>query len=162
MPPSLLFDLSSIDLTAEPLFSTEAIGRVNPQRFEMRQLDGILWYDKDKSLILGYKDVTDKEFWVRGHIPGRPLMPGVIMIEAAAQLSSFFLKEIFKEPGFIGFVGIENVKFRSIVEPGHRLLLLGHIIKYKRRGLRTHVETQVQGVVDGAVVFDAVVAGMRI
>lgn len=162
MPPSLLFDLSSIDLTAESLFSTEAIGRVNPQRFEMRQLDGILWYDKDKSLILGYKDVTDKEFWVRGHIPGRPLMPGVIMIEAAAQLSSFFLKEIFEEPGFIGFVGIENAKFRSILEPGHRLLLLGHIIKYKRRGLRTHVETQVQGVVDGAVVFDAVVAGMRI
>jgi 3-hydroxyacyl-[acyl-carrier-protein] dehydratase len=162
MPPSLLFDLSSIDLTAEPLFSTEAIGRVNPQRCEMRQLDGILWYDKDKSLILGYKDVTDKEFWVRGHIPGRPLMPGVIMIEAAAQLSSFFLKEIFEEPGFIGFVGIENAKFRSILEPGHRLLLLGRIIKYKRRGLRTHVETQVQGVVDGAVVFDAVVAGMRI
>ncbi len=162
MPPSLLFDLSTIDLTADSLFSTEAIGRVNPQRFEMQQLDGILWYDKDKSQILGYKDVTEKEFWVRGHIPGRPLMPGVIMIEAAAQLSSFFLKEVFKEPGFIGFAGIQNVKFRSIVEPGQRLLLLGQIVKYKHRGLRTHVETQVQGVVDGTMVFEAIVAGMRI
>ena len=51
----------------------------------------------EKSQILGYKDVTDNEFWIRGHIPGRPLMPGVIMIEAAAQLCSFFLKEIFNQ-----------------------------------------------------------------
>ncbi|MEK7848050.1 MAG: acyl-CoA dehydrogenase family protein, partial [Chloroflexota bacterium] len=43
---------------------------------------------KDKGYVLGYKDVTESEFWVRGHIPGRPLMPGVIQIEAAAQLLS--------------------------------------------------------------------------
>lgn len=162
MPPSVLFDLSSIDLTVESLFTKEAIGRVNPQRFEMQQLDGILWYDKDKSQILGYKDVTEKEFWVRGHIPGRPLMPGVIMIEAAAQLSSFFLKEIFQEPGFIGFAGIGEAKFRSMVEPGQRLYLLGQIIRYKKRGRRTHVETRVQGVVNGKMAFEAVVAGMRV
>jgi 3-hydroxyacyl-[acyl-carrier-protein] dehydratase len=162
MPPPLLFDLSHIDLTAEPIFDREAIGKVNPQRFEMQQLDGILWYDKEKSQVLGYKDVTDKEFWVRGHIPGRPLMPGVIMIEAAAQLSSFFLKQIYEEKGFIAFAGIEGAKFRSVIEPGQRLLLLGQIIKYKRKTRTTHVETQVQGVVDGTMVFEAIVAGMRL
>src|SRR4030042_28313 len=162
MPPPLLFDLSQIDLEAKPVFDKAAICKVNPQRFEMQHLDGILWYDKEKSLILGYKDVTENEFWIRGHIPGRPLMPGVIMVEAAAQLASFFMKQIFEEQGFIGFAGIESAKFRSIIEPGKRLYLLGHITKYKRRKASSHVTTSVQGVVDGALVFEASVSGMRI
>jgi 3-hydroxyacyl-[acyl-carrier-protein] dehydratase len=162
MPPPLLFDLSQIDLNAPPVFDKEAICRVNPQRFEMQQLDGILWYDKGKLQILGYKDVTEHEFWIRGHIPGRPLMPGVIMIEAAAQLSSFFIKQVFNEQGFIGFAGIEEAKFRSIVEPGQRLYLLGHAIKYKHRKTTTHVTTAVQGVVGDTMVFEAIVSGMGI
>jgi 3-hydroxyacyl-[acyl-carrier-protein] dehydratase len=162
MPPPLLFDLSQIDIEAKPVFNKEAICKVNPQRFEMQQLDGIICYDKEKSLILGYKDVTKKEFWVRGHIPERPLMPGVIMIEAAAQLSSFFLKQVYDEQGFIGFAGIESAKFRSVIEPGKRLYLLGHITKYKRRKNASHVTTSVQGVVDGNLVFEASVSGMRV
>ena len=70
MPPSLLLDLSKIDLNAEPAFDKEAICKVNPQRFEMQHLDGILWHDKSQAAILGYKDVTPDEFWGRGHIPG--------------------------------------------------------------------------------------------
>lgn len=162
MPPPLLFDLSKIDLNGKPVFGREAIEKVNPQRFEMQQLDSILWYDKEKSQILGYKNVTENEFWIRGHIPGQPLMPGVIMIEAAAQLSSFFLKEIFKEPGFIGFAGIGETKFRSVIEPGQKLYMLGQIVKYKKRARRTRVETRVQGIVNGSMVFDTVVTGMRV
>jgi len=162
MPPPLLFDLSQIDLKAKPLFDKEAIGRVNPQRFEMQQLDGILWFDKEKFLILGYKDVAEDEFWARGHIPGRPLMPAVMMIEAAAQMSSFLIKQIYQEEGFIGFAGIDSAKFRSIVEPGQRLYLLGHITKYKHRKRTTRVQTSVQGIVDSTMVFEAVVSGMRV
>ena len=162
MPPPLLFELSQMDLSAEPLYDRDAVEKANPQRFEMQQLDGILWCDRQRSLILGYKDVTQDEFWIRGHIPGRPLMPGVIMIEAAAQLSSFFLKEIYQERGFIGFAGIESAKFRSVVEPGQRLYLLGHITQYKKRRNTTRVTMSVQGVVDGAIVFETIVAGMRV
>ena len=158
MPPPLLFDLSQIDLRRQPIFDREAIGRVNPQRFEMQHLDGILWYDKKKFLILGYKDVTENEFWVRGHIPGRPLMPGVIMVEAAAQLSSFFVKQICGMEGFIGFASIDSAKFRSVVEPGQRLYLLAHITKFKRR----KYTCSAQGVVDDTMVFEAVVSGLLV
>lgn len=156
MPPPLLFDLSQIDLTKEPVFDKEAICKVNPQRFEMQQLDGILWYDKEKLLVLGYKDVSKDEFWIRGHIPGRPLMPAVIMVEAAAQLSSFFVRHIYEMEGFIGFAGIEQAKFRSIIEPGKRLYLLGNITKFKRR----KYTCSIQGVVDGTMAFEVIVSGL--
>jgi len=157
MPSSLLFDLSRIDLT-KTVFDRIAIAEVNPQSHEMAQLDGIIWYDRDKLLILGYKNVTDSEFWVRGHIPGRPIMPAVIMIEAAAQVSSFFMKRIYGLVGFIGFSGIERAKFREAVVPGDRLYLLGHISKVRSR----QFSSDVQGVVNDKMVFDTTITGMKV
>ncbi len=157
MPPSLLFDLSGIDLdTIE--YTRQDIAEVNPQSYEMAQLDGIIWHDLDKLLCLGYKDVTDQEFWVRGHIPGRPIMPGVIMIEAAAQLSSFFMKRIYGLEGFIGFAGIDHTKFRDTVVPGNRLYLLSHICKIRSR----QFSARVQGVVNGNLAFDTFISGMKV
>jgi len=158
MPPPLLFDLSQIDLMVKPLFDKEAICEVNAQRFEMQQLDGILWYDKERFLILGYKDVTENEFWIRGHIPGRPLMPAVIMIEAAAQLLSFFVRKIYEVDTFIGFAGIESAKFRSVVKLGQRLYLLGYLTKF---GSRKYSAT-IQGVVGETMVFETSVSGMKV
>ncbi len=159
MPPPLLLNLSQMDLTAEPVFNKEDIRRVNPQRFEMQHLDGILWYDKDNFLILGYKDVTHREFWIRGHIPGRPIMPGVIMVESAAQLLSFFVKKVYREECFIGFTTIDSARFRSTVEPGRRLWLLGKIIKFKKG---RKYNAYIQGLVDGTMVFETEVSGMAV
>lgn len=159
MPPPLLFDLSKIDLNAKPVFDQEAILNVNPQNYEMQQLDGVLWYDKPNMLVLGYKDVTDKEFWIRGHIPGRPLMPGVIMIECAAQLLSFFVRHVLGENVFIGFASIDSAKFRATVVPGQRLMLLGKITKFKAG---RKYDAYIQGIVDGKMVFDTEVSGMAV
>ncbi len=158
MPPVTLFELDKIDLNAKPVFGRTEMDKVNPQRYEMEHLDGILWYDKEEKLILGYKDITENEFWIRGHIPGRPLMPGVIMIEAAAQLLSFFVKHVYEVQGFIGFAGIESAKFRASVQPGQRLLLLGHLTTFKSR----KYSAKIQGVVDGTMVFETSVSGMKV
>jgi 3-hydroxyacyl-[acyl-carrier-protein] dehydratase len=155
MPPALLFNISQIDLN-KVVFDRDAVLSVNPQNYEMQQLDGIIWYDKQAHEVLGFKDVTDKEFWVRGHIPGRPLMPGVIMVEAAAQLSSFYVKKIVGMEGFIGFAGIEEAKFRQTVVPGQRLLLLGKLLKHNPRKFTFAV----QGLVNNTMVFEVTVSGM--
>ena len=157
MPPSLLFDMSQIDLSKVE-FGKKDIAEVNPQAYEMSQLDGIIWHDLDKLLCLGYKDITKNEFWIRGHIPGRPIMPGVIMVEAAAQVCSFFMKRIYGLTGFIGFSGIDKTKFRDTVVPGDRLYLLSHICKIRSRQFSANI----QGVVENKIVFDTVISGMRV
>ncbi len=83
MPPEVMFDVSTVD-DGRVLYNIDNIREVNPQRFEMEQLSAIVHEDLQQNLVVGYKDVTDSEFWVRGHMPGYPLMPGVIMCEAAA------------------------------------------------------------------------------
>ena len=72
------------------------------------------------------------------------------------------LKEIYQEQGFIGFAGIEAAKFRSVVEPGQRLYLLGRITSYKKKKRTTRVTMSVQGLVEDTMVFETVVSGMRV
>ena len=155
MAPPLLIDLASIDLN-RVIAGPREIEAVNPQRGDMRHLDGIIWMNDARSQVLGFKDVRHDEFWVPGHIPGRPLLPGVIMIEAAAQLAAYVMNQRIPEAGFIGFVGCDKVKFRSQVLPGQRLLLLGKEIKFSKRRLICAG----QGVVDGNLVFEIEITGM--
>jgi 3-hydroxyacyl-[acyl-carrier-protein] dehydratase len=135
----------------------EAIRRVNPQRFEMEQLTAIVLMDTTAQLIVAYKDVRPDEFWVRGHMPGYPLMPGVLMCEAAAQLTSYYANLVGLNSGdFLGFGGLENVKFRGVVRPGDRLLLIGKGVKLHRR----QTVFNVQGFVGPTMVFHGDVIGM--
>ena len=75
MPPQLLFDLTGIDLD-RLIYDQNAIREINPQRGAMEHLNAVVHMDVSKGHIIGYKDVRDDEFWVDGHIPGRPLLPG--------------------------------------------------------------------------------------
>jgi 3-hydroxyacyl-[acyl-carrier-protein] dehydratase len=155
MPPQFVLDLSQIDLDAVR-HGPAVIEEVNPQRGLMRHLDAIVWHN-DRGDIIGYKEVGEDEFWVPGHIPGRPLLPGVIMLEAAAQVSSFCTKHILGWPGFIGFGGVENCKFRQAVEPGCRLYILCHLVESRHRRVRA----QCQGMVKGKLVFEADIIGTK-
>src|SRR5687768_2601915 len=133
MPPPLILEPTNLDLT-RIVADKEAIRKLNPQRFELEHLDAIVLVDTERQLIVGYKDVRDDEFWVRGHIPGYPLLPGVLICEAAAQLCSYYVGHAkFLSGEFLGFGGMENVRFRSPVKPGDRLVLIGKGTRIHRR-----------------------------
>ena len=157
----LLFDLSTLDphhIAAD----LDAIRRVNAQRHEMEQLTAILLIDTEQKVCVGYKDVGPDEFWVRGHMPGRPLMPGVVMLEAAAQLASFFsyqFPDMTREKSLIGFGGLDEVKFRDPVFPGDRLYL---ICRMERMRPGKMFICRFQGVVQGEIALEGVVKGVAI
>jgi 3-hydroxyacyl-[acyl-carrier-protein] dehydratase len=157
MPPELHLDPSRLDLE-RVLADQEAIRQVNPQRFEMEQLTAIVHVDPEQHLIAGYKDVRPDEFWVRGHLPDYPLMPGVLMCEAAAQLCSYYIvkHENVLQGDFIGFAGLENVRFRTPVHPGDRLVLIAKARRLHRR----QTIFNVQGFVGPTMVFHADVIGV--
>ncbi|MCK4275262.1 MAG: beta-hydroxyacyl-ACP dehydratase [Phycisphaerae bacterium] len=155
MPPEPLFDLASID-TNRVQVDREDIYKINPQRFEFQQLGGIFFVDTKGHRIAGYRDVRDDEFWVRGHIPGRPIFPGVLMIESAAQLVSYYVMSQFPDKGFMGFGAVDNVKFRGTVTPGERIILIGRMVEIRQR----RCVGATQGFVDGRMVFEGVITGM--
>lgn len=155
--PQFLFDIAGIDLTKD-LFNQEEIRELNPQRGAMEHLNGIVYAAPDQGRLIGYKDVRADEFWVEGHIPGRPLLPGVIMIEAGAQLASFYTKKYVGWTGFIGFGGVEECKFRQVVQPGCRMYILGQ----KTQERHGRIWCKVQGIVNGGIVFEAGIVGTRV
>ncbi|MHC4562463.1 MAG: 3-hydroxyacyl-ACP dehydratase FabZ family protein [Planctomycetota bacterium] len=155
MPREPLYDLSAIDFNKVEI-SQEEIYKVNAHRYEFMLLDGIFVSDFDKQVAVGYRDVRDDEFWVRGHIPGRPIFPGVLMIETAAQLVSYYAQTARGGDGFLGFAGVDNVKFRGSVVPGNRIIMMGKVIDLRAR--RCVGDTQAY--VDGKLVYEGRITGM--
>jgi 3-hydroxyacyl-[acyl-carrier-protein] dehydratase len=109
------------------------IRKYNPQRFEMEQLTAIVYEDPERVACVGYKDITHDEFWVRGHMPGMPLMPGVVMLEAVAQVCCYTSHK-YKLLGesMVGFGGLEEVRFREPVVPGNRLIVMCELLKLRK------------------------------
>jgi 3-hydroxyacyl-[acyl-carrier-protein] dehydratase len=136
------------------------IRKYNPQRFEMEQLTAIIHEDVDKHICVGYKDVTRNEFWVRGHMPNMPLMPGVMMLEAAAQMCSYFSQKYdLLGAAMVGFGGLEEVRFRDPVIPGDRLVLACEMTRLRRGRI---VFTKFQGFVRNSMVVEGVLKGIPI
>lgn len=155
MPQEILIDLSTLDLN-KSIVDMGEIRAIIPHRFEMEQINGIIKFDPEQKIIVGYKDVSNNEFWVRGHIPGRPLMPGVLMLEAAAQLCTYYYKKTTQDDRFLGFGGVDKVKFRGKVVPGDKIILIA-----KNKELRSRRAVfDTQGVVNGNLVFEGVIIGM--
>lgn len=153
----LLFDLSEIDLETTIADEVE-LERTNPQKGAMRQLDRVIWWDESKTMGVGLKFVRDDEFWVPGHIPGRPLLPGVLQIEAAAQLCCFVHRNRWPDAPFLGFTRIKNWSFRAPIIPGNTLMILSKEVKSNQR----RFICDLQGFVGEKLVFDGCITGMTI
>lgn len=155
MPPQPLFDLARLN-GLEPQLTREQVYAVNPHRYEFQLLDGMYFCDLDKGEAAGWRDVRDDEFWVRGHIPGRPIFPGVLMIETAAQLVSYAANSAMPGKGFLGFGGVDDVKFRGSVVPGERVVMLGRLLKLQSR----RCVGATQAFVGGRMVYEGTITGM--
>lgn len=128
----LILDASEYDLN-HVIADIEEIRRYNRQRFEMEQLTAIVYDDPQRFICVGYKDLGPDEFWIRGHMPGMPLMPGVVMLEAAAQLSSYYTqKRKLMDAEVVGFGGLKDVRFRGVVRPGERFVVMARMLKVRR------------------------------
>ncbi len=159
MASAPILDPKTID-TAATAVTKEAILAMNAQREEFEQVDRLISLDLESGLAVGIKRQRPDEFWTRGHIPGRPLMPGVLMIEMAAQISSVIYHLKFETGGkkFFGFGGVNDVKFRGTVEPGQDLLMV-----VRAKALKSRMAIfEAQGFVDGRMVFEGEVSGIVI
>ena len=154
-----LLNLATVDFEKVAV-SKEEILELNAQREEFEQVDRLISLDLEEDIAVGIKKQTPEEFWTRGHIPGRPIMPGVLMIEMAAQISSVMYHLKFNTGGekFFGFGGVNKVKFRGSVEPGCDFIMI-----VKAKTLRSRIAVfEAQGFVDGKMVFEGEVTGIVI
>ena len=155
----LLIDPALLDYD-QVVADLDEIRRYNPQRFEMEQLTAVIYENLEEYACAGYKDIGRDEFWVRGHMPDMPLMPGVIVLEAAAQLCSFFSqKHDLLGAAMIGFGGLEKVRFRAPIIPGDRLLLICKMTKVRPGRM---IVCRFQAVVGETLVVDGILKGIPI
>lgn len=156
MPPPTLIDTSLIDVE-RVIFSRQQIYEVLPHRYEFMQLTSIVHYDEERMEAAARRDVSGNEFWARGHIPGRPIFPGIMMLESAAHLASFVTTRLrLFGDRFMGFGGLNGVKFRGAVRPGQSLLILARLLEVKSR----RVVCAAQGLEGDRLVFEGEITGM--
>lgn len=124
----------------------------------MQLLDAVLYMTETHAV--GYLDVKEDMFWIRGHFPDRPLMPGVLICESAAQLSSYFaIKTGLVSNGVVGLGGLESIRFRNPVVPGDRLTLM---LQKGRTRPNAMFKADFQGFVGETLVVDGTIKGVAL
>jgi UDP-3-O-[3-hydroxymyristoyl] N-acetylglucosamine deacetylase/3-hydroxyacyl-[acyl-carrier-protein] dehydratase len=136
---------------SEEVLDVNAIMKIIPHREPFLFVDRVIILEKGKRAT-GIKNVTINDYFFRGHFPGRPVMPGVIIVEAMAQVGGVMMLASEDNQGKLAFfLSINNVKFRKPVVPGDQLVLEVEAIKVKSK------TGQVRGraLVNGKVVAEA-------
>jgi 3-hydroxyacyl-[acyl-carrier-protein] dehydratase len=130
-------------------FSAREIQDLLPHRYPFALVDRIIDYVPGEKAI-GLKNVTINEPFFPGHIPGLPIMPGVLMVEAMAQVGGVVLTLMPGKRGkFFAFAGIDGVRFRRPVVPGDQLVMTVELLSFKRDRI---AKMRGEGLVDGQVV----------
>jgi len=152
-----LIDLDAFDLSRTVVTKDEVLQTLRQRgRFEM--VDGLLHFDPAGDLVVGYKEIRSGDWWCDDHIPGRPLFPGVMMLESAAQICTYdFMHRPEANPeAFVGFGGMNHTRFRGTVVPDCRLVIVGKLERIRSR-MFTY---SAQGFVEKKMVFETEVLGV--
>ncbi len=133
------------------MFTVEEIQKLLPHRYPFALVDRIIEYVPGQRAV-GIKNVTFNEPHFQGHFPSRPLMPGVLIVEAMAQVGGVVLTQLPElEGGLFLFAGIDKVRFRRPVVPGDRLVMTVELLYVKRRRFG---KMQAKAEVDGQLVSE--------
>lgn len=134
------------------LLDINAIQRILPHRYPFLLIDGIEEMERWKRIV-GIKNVTINEHFFQGHFPGKPIMPGVLIIESMAQTGGLLLLQEVpdREKKLLYFVAIDNARFRRPVVPGDRLRLEMNVLAW-RNGF---CKLQGSATVDGEMAAEA-------
>jgi UDP-3-O-[3-hydroxymyristoyl] N-acetylglucosamine deacetylase/3-hydroxyacyl-[acyl-carrier-protein] dehydratase len=134
------------------LLDTEQILQMLPHRYPFLLVDRIIEFEEGKRIV-GLKNVTINEPFFQGHFPGHPIMPGVLIIEAMAQVGGMLLMDSVADPEskVVYFMSLDNVKFRRPVTPGDQIRFELEMIQFRGRTCRM----KGVGKVDGQVVAEA-------
>lgn len=125
---------SVANTSAKTIFTVEEIQKLLPHRYPFALVDRIIEYVPGERAV-GIKNVTFNEPHFQGHFPGRPIMPGVLIVEAMAQVGGVVLTQLLEggEEGLFMFAGIDKVRFRRQVVPGDQLVMTLELLYVKRR-----------------------------
>jgi len=123
---------------SEVVLTLEQIKEMLPHREPFLFVDAVT--NVESNLIEGYRDIKAEEFYFAGHFPGFPVMPGVLMVEAIAQIGIMLVCKVREERRGRKtlFAGIESVRFRRQVQPGDRLLLSADIVSGRSSVYKIH------------------------
>ncbi|PSB03738.1 3-hydroxyacyl-ACP dehydratase FabZ [Merismopedia glauca] len=150
--------LNSPTATKEVL-NVEDIQKLLPHRYPFALVDRIIDYIPGEKAV-GLKNVTFNEPHFQGHFPGRPMMPGVLIVEAMAQVGGIVLIQLPDIDGnLFVFAGIDKVRFRRPVIPGDQLILTAELLCVKRRRfgkMQAKAEVDGQLVAEGELMFSLV------
>lgn len=144
-----------LERKSAPMMNVEAIKEILPHRYPFLLVDRILSIEAGKSAV-GFKNVTGNEEFFNGHFPQRPVMPGVLICEAMAQVAGvLFLSQPEHKGKLPFFVGIDKIRFRKPVVPGDRLEMYVQTLRVRGNTGRVAVEAKVDGerVCDGELMF---------
>lgn len=123
------------------VYDTKEILTILPHRFPMLLVDRVVESD-GKERIVGIKNITYNEPFLQGHFPGDPIMPGVLQLEAMAQVAGILMSELFGSKGRIAyFLAVDNARFRRVVRPGDQLRIEVQFIRARLGMSRVHGKT---------------------
>jgi UDP-3-O-[3-hydroxymyristoyl] N-acetylglucosamine deacetylase/3-hydroxyacyl-[acyl-carrier-protein] dehydratase len=123
----------SRELAGEPLMDVRKIMRLLPHRYPFLMIDRIIEIEGDHR-VTGVKNVTINEPYFQGHYPGQPIMPGVMILEALAQLSGILLSRRLEHTGKVAMLlSMDRVKMRHPVRPGDQLILHAETLHVRAR-----------------------------